>query len=91
MVTTDSTIVDHNIPGPESHGVPLCRLSISLRKDEATIPHLFHLKSLLALGFAVAIRGSTSLLLSDRCGCGCISHIYVGHDMYRAFLKILRI
>jgi hypothetical protein len=75
VVTADGAVVDDNVPGPESYGVPLSRVSCRspARSYSCCCACLFDFKALL-----VAVGAGTSL--GYLClGWGRIGHIDVGH------------
>ena len=49
MVSADGAIVNHDVPGPERHSVPLYLINQLLVPPEAGLSYLLHLEPLLVV------------------------------------------
>jgi len=93
VVTTNGTVVHHYIPRPEGNSVPLWQPLVEIRQtSRAEAPtYLLHLEALFTIAFAIAISGSTALLLDDGGGRRRrhrgIGHVDVGHDIEKLVSK----
>jgi len=73
VVTANGAVIDDNVPGPESYGVPLRNVSFASWLALSLIAHLLDFEALL-----VAFSAGTGLGSLRLCY-GRICHINVGH------------
>ena len=83
VIPADGAVVDHNVPRPQSHGVPLSMESVTCARGRALMSsYLLHLEPLLPISCSIGARAlrclgyGLALRWPGRRG---VWHIHVGH------------